>query len=105
MPIAVEYYTLTGTISDPGDGLVPLAGYPITGPLGTFDIAVDPLEGRGMVLGRDFGLTGPNYSVLTYNLEDSAIKKVRQGDIDLNGSGSTGIELRVVYNRELPLSL
>jgi len=53
-----------------------------------------------MELGVDFGLTGTNYNILTYNLTDSAIKLVRQGDIDLNGSGSTGIELRVVYNRE-----
>lgn len=100
MPIAVEYHTLTGTISDPSDGLLLLKSLPITGPNGAFDIAVDPMAGQGMELGVDFGLTGTNYNILTYNLTHSAIKLVRQGDIDLSGSGSTGIELRVVYNRE-----
>ena len=100
MPIAVEYFTLTGPISNPNDGLIPLGYLPTTGPQGTFDVAANPMTGRGMVLDVDFGITGANYDTLTYNLENSAIKSVRQRDIDLNGVGSTGIELRVAYNRE-----
>jgi hypothetical protein len=100
MSIAVEYFTLTGPISNPDDGLIPLSGFPTTGPQGSFDVAVNPMTGRSMVLEVDFGLTGVNYNTLTYNLENSAIKSVRQRDIDLFGVGSTGIELRVAYNRE-----
>lgn len=99
MSIVIEYHTLTGTISNPIDGLIALGDFPTTGPSGTFDIAVNPMSGGGMVLGVDFGLTGINYNVLTYNLANSAIKSVRQRDINLFGSGSTGIELRVAYNR------
>jgi len=100
MPIAVEYYTLTGTISNPGDGLIPLRGYPTTGPAGTFDIEVTPIHGRSQRLGQDFGLTGAEYNILTYNLEGSAIKGVRLHDIDKYGVGFTGPEIRVTYNRE-----
>lgn len=100
MPIEVEYHGLTGTVSGPLDGLIPLATYPTTGPEGTYDIAVNVMGGNTLRLGVDFGLTGVNNDILTYNLESSSIKVVRQKDIDLYGSGSTGIELRVAYNRE-----
>ena len=100
MPITVEYLMLTGPITDPTDGAIPLKGFPVTGPLGTFDIEVTPVHGRSAELGVDFELIGTNHNVLSYNLEESAIKKVRQQNIDEHGMGITGPELRVTYNRE-----
>ena len=101
MSLVVEYHALTGTISNPTDGLIALGSYPTTGVGGGYDISVDVIGGNSMELGKDFGLTGVGtLNTLTYNLERSDIKKVRQEDIDKYGSGYTGIELRVSYNKE-----
>ena len=100
MSLAIEYHTITGTISSPSDGLIVLRDYPTTGPLGTFDVALDPIHGGTMTLGVDFGITGVLYDTLTYNLESSAIKGVRQKEVDMYGMSYTGPELKIVYNKE-----
>ena len=95
MPLSVEFFTLTGPVSD-----LILQYPPSTGPNGSFDVAVDPIGGpaqRGpSVVPADFGIIGSSVTgVLTYNLVGSDILGVRQNHID---SGVTGPVLRVVYN-------
>ena len=96
MPLNVEFFTLTGPISD-----LILQYPPTTGPEGNYDVAVDPIGGpaqRGpSVTPADFGIVGTSMTgVLTYNLAGSDILDIRQRHIT---QGITGPLLRVVYNR------
>ena len=91
MTIEQEFFTLTGPITD-----LTLMHPPSTGLDGAYDIAVDPIGGPAQVLGVDYGITGSSETgVLTYNLANSDIKKVRM----LNQlMGVTGPILRILYN-------
>ena len=100
MSIEFENHLLTGTISNPGDGLFALKHPPITGPQGEWRILVDPVHGPAQKEGIDWGLTGLSYNYITYNLENSSIKKIRQHDIDVSGVGSEGPIVRVIYDYE-----
>lgn len=100
MPIEFEQHYLTGTIDNPGDGVFHLKHPPITGPQGEWVVLVDPVHGPSQKEGIDWGLTGINYDYITYNLEDSTIKKIRQHDINTYGVGSVGPAVRVIYNYE-----
>jgi hypothetical protein len=97
MAIEVEFFTLTGPITD-----LILKHPPSTGIDGFYDIAVDPIGGpaqRGpgtSISPVDFDYIGNSETgILTYNISGSDIKEVRQGKID---SGLTGPVLRVLYN-------
>ena len=95
MSIELEFFTLTGPISD-----IVLKHPPTTGADGAFDIAVDPIGGPAQRLGVDYGITGSQFTgILTYNFTGpsvwSDIRKVRQSHII---SGETGPILRVLYN-------
>jgi hypothetical protein len=95
MAIELEFFTLTGPISD-----IVLKHPPSTGPNSTFDIAVDPIGGPAQVLGIDYGITGSLLTgILTYNLEDSDISTIRQ---IYQLRGDTGPILRVLYNYDTP---
>lgn len=108
MAIELEFFTLTGTVSSISDGFLSLKYWPTTGPNGEWDIGVDPIHGPSQYLDRgplknsqdpDFGVTGTfgvtGGAQITYNLENSDIKKVRQ---ELLVAGETGPILRVLYN-------
>jgi hypothetical protein len=91
MPIELEFFTLTGPISD-----IVLKHPPSTGADNAFDVAVDPIGGPAQRLGADYGVTGSQFTgILTYNLVNSDIKSVRQ---QYQISGETGPILRVLYN-------
>lgn len=99
MPIEIEYIDLTGSIENNGlDGMVQLKHPPITAPNGDWRLFVDPIHGPSQREEVDWGLTGVNYDYLTYNLEDSSLKKIRQHDIGISGIGSMGPTIRVTYD-------
>jgi len=100
MPIEFENHLLTGTISNPGDGLFRLKYPPITGLEGEWKVLVDPVHGPAQKEGIDWGLTGIDYGFITYNLENSSIKKVREQDIGVSGVGSESPVVRVIYEYE-----
>lgn len=98
MAIDVKFFTISGSVSSPNDGLLWLDYDPTTGPNSDIDIAVDPIGGSASRIGKDFGITGaPGVTgkYLTYNLENSDIKLVREENI---AAGETGPVLRVLYN-------
>ena len=100
MPIEFENHLMTGPIDNPGDGLFQLKHPPVTGPKGEWRVLVDPVHGPSQGEGVDWGLTGTNFDYITYNLENSAIKKIRQHDIGVSGVGSEGPTIRVIYDYE-----
>lgn len=98
MAIDVKFHVVTGPVSSPNDGLLWMTYNPTTGPNGDYDIAVDSVGGPAQVQGVDFAITGTNGvtgKYLSYNLEDSDIKNVRE---EYLVSGETGPVLRVIYN-------
>lgn len=98
MTIDVKYFTITGPVSDPNDGLLWLDYNPTTGPNNDIDIAVDPVGGSAQKINKDYGITGvagATGKYLTYNLENSDIKSIREEYIV---SGDTGPVIRVIYN-------
>ena len=100
MPIEFENHLLTGPIDNPGDGIFKLKHPPITGLEGEWRIIVDPVHGPAQKEEVGWGLTGVNYDYITYNLENSSIKQVRQHDIGVSGVGSEGPVVRVIYDYE-----
>jgi hypothetical protein len=97
MPIEFENHLLTGPIDNPGDGLFELKHPPITGLQGEWSLIVDPVHGPAQKEGKDWGLTGINIS---YNLDGSSIKQVRQQNIEEGGLSSEGPTVRVIYDYE-----
>ena len=106
MSIEIEYHTLTGMIGNAGaTGILNLNAMPSTGPYGTYDIAVDPVDGpaqkyiQGNTSNSDFGITGQpspaTGGAIHFNLPNSSIK---QNLLNLSDYGATGISLRVIYN-------
>lgn len=98
MTIDVKFFIVTGPVSGLNDGLIPLTYTPTTGPNESYDIAIDPIGGPTQVQGVDFGITGivgETGKYLSYNLENSDIKSIREEYIL---TGETGPVLRVIYN-------
>jgi hypothetical protein len=99
MAIELEFFSLTGMLGNAGaTGILNLNSMPSTGPYGTYDIAVDPVDGPAQVLGTDYSVTGQAGSTggaIRFDLPASSIR-----DVLLNLShGVTGpLNLRVLYN-------
>ena len=96
MALEFENHILTGTIGGPNDGLFQLKHYPVTGPNGEWLVSVDPIHGPPQKEGVDWGLTGVNYDYITYNLEGSSIRRVREVNIN-EGIWFEGPFVRVIY--------
>ena len=101
MPIEVEFFSLTGMMGNAGvTGIINLHAMPTTGPYGTYDIAIDPVDGPAQVLNVDFSVTGQagagsTGGAIRIDLANSDIRRVF-----MDGShGVTGpLVLRAVYN-------
>ena len=101
MPIEFENHGLTGSMDPNGvDGRFPLKHPPVTGPNGEWLILVEPIHGPVQREEVDWGVTGSNYDEITYNLENSSIKKIRQHDISVIGETGIGPVVRVIYEYE-----
>jgi hypothetical protein len=91
MPLELEFFTLTGPITD-----LILKHPPSTGLDGSYDVAIDPIGGPAQEINYDYGVTGSSITgIITYNLTGSDIKRVRQ---TYQLTGETGPILRVLYN-------
>jgi hypothetical protein len=97
MSLEVLYFGLTGMVGPSSNAVLPLLTGPTTGVDGSYDIAVDPIDGPAQRYGIDFGVTYQGVTAaVALNLDNSDIKEVMN---NYAAHGVTGVlTLRVLYN-------